>query len=164
MAIHDQFAFEVTANEGIVLVRSIESISRVYLRFTNRTSRPVNVYWRDFSGIRQRYVSLAPGHSRDINTYLTHPWEFVDKVTKEVYAINNKPIFRAPANLGGMRFRTNWNITVRVRTLRRTALLAVAEHIRYPSDVYELGLPWSLAEELSLLVAEANHVPTPELG
>lgn len=159
MAINDDMAFELNENGERVLVRSIESISRAYLRFTNRTTRPVDVSWRDFNGSRRQYVCLDPGTSYDINTYLTHPWEFADRATRESYMINNNPIFRAPANLGDMMYRTNWNITIGVRTLRQTALLCVALIVPNVENVRELGLPRPLEEELTMLIMELNTMP-----
>ncbi|KOB66639.1 Von Hippel-Lindau disease tumor suppressor [Operophtera brumata] len=159
MAINDDLTFEVNENGERVMVRSIESISRAYLRFTNRTTRPVDVSWRDFNGSRRQYMCLEPGTSYDINTYLTHPWEFTDRATRESYMINNSPIFRAPANIGGMMYRTNWNITVGVRTLRQTALLSVALTVPDVANVPELGLPRSLEEELMKLIIELKNMP-----
>lgn len=159
MAINDDLAYEVNEKGERVLVQSIESVSRVFLRFSNRTSRPVDVSWRDFDGKRRFYLTLEAGKSNDINTFLTHPWEFTDKATKEIYVIQNKPIFRAPVALGNLRQRTNWNITVGVRTLRHSAMLCAALAVAEMSNVYDLGLPRALEEELMLLVAELRNMP-----
>ncbi|KPJ09823.1 Von Hippel-Lindau disease tumor suppressor [Papilio machaon] len=143
--------YEINESGERVIVKSIESVQRAYLRFTNRTTRPVDVWWRDFNGSKQHFVKLEAGTYFDINTYITHPWEFTDVTTKERYVINNKPIYRAPANVGGMMYRTNWNITVGVRSLRKTVLLFLAVNLHEAVPTASLGLPLVLAEELRVL-------------
>lgn len=88
-----------------VLVKSVESTQSVYIRFINRTSRPVDVWWRDFQGNRRHYARLESRAFYNIDTYVTHPWEFTDPATKENYRINNKKIFRPPRSLAG----NDWN-------------------------------------------------------
>ncbi|KPJ03033.1 Von Hippel-Lindau disease tumor suppressor [Papilio xuthus] len=143
--------YEINQSGERVLVRSIESVRTAYLRFTNRSSRPIDVWWRDFNGAKQHFVKLEPGTYYDVNTYLTHPWEFTDVTTKERYVINNNPIFRAPANVGGMRYRTNWNITVGVRSLRNIVLLFLVQNLPLIVPTASLGLPQVLADELRSL-------------
>lgn len=143
------FIYEYDDKGHRTLVRSQEANQAAYLRFTNKTSRPVDVWWRDYRGVKRFYIKIEPASHYNVNTFITHPWEFTDSETKEHYVINNKIIFRPPNNIGGMQYRTNWNVTVTVRTLRRTALLALGH--RYASDptvVGQLGLPYVLAQEL----------------
>lgn len=144
--------YEVNEKGDRVLVRSTDSSCRAYLRFTNKTSRPVDIWWRDFRGTKHHYISLEPRSHYDINTYITHPWEFTDTFSKEKYVINNSMIFRPPPNLGGMMYRTNWNITIGVRSLRHTALMFLGERIINPGIVSQLGLPRVLEAELLKLV------------
>lgn len=146
------FLYEITGNGEKVLVRSTDSSSRAYLRFTNKTTRPVDIWWRDFRGTRHHYICIDAGAYYDVNTFITHPWEFTDAVTKERYFINNTHIYRPPANLGGMRFRTNWNITIGVRSLRETCMLALALRIKKAKRVRYLELPKTLEWELVKLV------------
>ncbi|CAK1543652.1 unnamed protein product [Leptosia nina] len=152
--------YEIDENGQSMLVRSLESTQRAYLRFTNKTSRPVDIWWRDFRGVKRHYVRLEEGTYFDINSFITHPWEFTDVATKERYVINNNPIYRPPRNVGGMMFRTNWNITISVRSLRRTALLALALQLKDSNAVNNLGLPRVLAEELQKLTV-VFHTPRP---
>uniref|UniRef100_A0A1E1VYX5 von Hippel-Lindau disease tumour suppressor beta domain-containing protein n=1 Tax=Pectinophora gossypiella TaxID=13191 RepID=A0A1E1VYX5_PECGO len=144
------------------LVRSSDSSKRAYLRFTNKTSRPVEVWWRDFRGVRHQYFSLDPGSHFDINSYVTHPWEFSDPETDENFVINNCIIFRAPPKLGGMSYRTNWNITVSVRSLRFAAMLVIAERIHAPCCIPALGLPKTLEKEMDKLVRRMRGLETEE--
>ncbi|XP_045762894.1 von Hippel-Lindau tumor suppressor homolog [Maniola jurtina] len=156
-----ELLYEIDEKGQQVVVKSVESTSSAYLRFTNRTSRAVDVWWRDFRGAKRHYIRLEAGAYFDINSFITHPWEFTDVVTKESCVINNKPIFRPPRNIGGMMYRTNWNITIRVRCLRDTALLALAQHLQDPEAVYALGLPRVLADELQKLILVFHRPRTP---
>lgn len=156
-----ELIYELDEKGQPVVVKSLESTSSVYLRFTNRTPRAVDVWWRDFRGAKRHYVRLEAGTYFDINSYLTHPWEFTDVATKESCVINNKTIFRPPSNIGGMMYRTNWNITIRVRCLRYTCLLVLAQHLRDPAVVNSLGLPRVLTEELKKLIVVFHRPRTP---
>ncbi|XP_023949361.1 von Hippel-Lindau tumor suppressor homolog [Bicyclus anynana] len=155
--------YEEDEKGQLVVVKSLESASSAYLRFTNRTSRAVDVWWRDFSGVKKHYVRLQADTYFDINSFITHPWEFSDVATKETCVINNKAIFRPPSNIGGMLYRTNWNITIRVRSLRRSAMLVLAQRLNDPAAVDALGLPRVLAEEIKKLITVFHrpHTPTP---
>lgn len=157
----NSLVYEIDEKGERVLVRSIESSSRAFLRFFNRTSRPVDVWWRDYNGAKRHYVRLEPGANYNINSFVTHPWEFTDVSTRERYVINNNPIYRPPRNIGGMMYRTNWNITVGVRTLRHTVLLVLATHLNDTDAVNSLGLPRVLAEELKHLISLIHRPLTP---
>lgn len=163
MAENDEIAdlvYETDEKGQSVLVRSMESTQRAYLRFTNITSRPIDIWWRDFQGAKCHYVRLEAGVHYDVNSFITHPWEFTDVATNERYVVNNKPIYRPPRNIGGMMYRTNWNITISVRSLRHTVLLALAVHLRDSNAVNALGLPIVLAQELQRLI-NLLHNPQP---
>lgn len=153
--------YEINDKGERVLVRSLESNLQVYLRFRNKTSRPVNVWWRDYRGAPKFYVRLEPNSFYDIVTYVTHPWHFSDAATNERYVINSKLVYRPPPNLGGVRMRTNWNINVNVRTLRATVLLTLATLLKDPASVSTLGLPQSLSEELEVLINKVHRELTP---
>lgn len=159
MAINEDLLYEVDDKGESVVVKSIESNHRAFLRFTNRTSRPVDVWWRDFQGVKRHYVRLEAGAYYDINSFLTHPWMFTDASTNESFVINNKSVFRAPNHVGGMMYRTNWNISVAVRSLRRTAMLTLATLLPNPEAAYRVDLPMVLSRELSELVATLQSTP-----
>lgn len=144
--------YEVDDHGGQELVRSVESTHQVFIRYTNVTSRPVNIWWRDFSGRRRFYVCLQPTEFCDINTYATHPWEFTDVATGERYNIGAQAIFRAPISRHDARFRSNWNISVSLRSLRDTALLQVALSVSNLQQVDSLVLPRALSEDVKQLV------------
>lgn len=157
MAINDELLYEVNEQGELVVVRSKESNQKVYLRFSNLTKRPIAIAWRDFQGVRRHYMRLKPNEAYVVDSFVTHPWEFTDAATKERYCVKNKHIFRAPPSIGGMMYRTNWNVTIGVRTLRHTALLAMATRIQRPELVPELGLPRGLETELQELVRQIRE-------
>ncbi|XP_026750463.1 protein Vhl [Galleria mellonella] len=164
MALNNQYIlYETNENGERVFIRSIEAEKHVYLRFVNKTTRPVDVWWRDYNGARRLYVRMKPRSYCNVDSYLTHPWEFTDLNTKERYVINNKEIFRAPECIGDLRQRTSWFISVPVRTLRQSALLAVASSMTNPSYVDVLGLPKSLAEDLKKYVEVLNNPIPPRV-
>lgn len=162
MAIYDGLTYEVNEKGERVLVRSVNSEHQAFLRFTNRTSRPVDIWWRDFDGNRRFYERMEPGAFYDINSYLTHPWEFTDASTKEHFVINNKYVFRAPDHVGDMMYRTNWNITVPVRSLRSTTMLTLASMLPNSEAASQLDLPLVLTRELKELVYSLRVQPPPQ--
>ncbi|HUI05405.1 MAG TPA: hypothetical protein VL486_00205 [Verrucomicrobiae bacterium] len=46
--------------------------------FVNRSPGVRRVYWLNFKGERQLYLTLKPGESGDQKTYLGHPWVVTD--------------------------------------------------------------------------------------
>jgi hypothetical protein len=50
----------------------------VTLVFKNNAKSPVDVYWMDFEGKEQKYLSIAPGKSAEQGTYSTHAWRLRD--------------------------------------------------------------------------------------
>ncbi|XP_035451652.1 von Hippel-Lindau disease tumor suppressor-like [Spodoptera frugiperda] len=105
----EQFVYEVNEKGENVLVKSINSDTPVTVRFTNQTSRPVNVWWRNFEGRQVFYGRIEPGASLDQGTFLTHPWQFTDACTEQYYGIDNRRVFRPPPDLAGQ--TPNFNIT-----------------------------------------------------
>lgn len=97
----DNLLYEIDDKGERVLVKSIDSHHQVYIRFINYVSRPVDLWWRDFQGRRRHYVRMGSRTYFNIDTFITHPWEFTDPATGENYLINNKRIFRAPRTLAG---------------------------------------------------------------
>lgn len=154
---NEDVIYELNEKDEQTIVKSIDSTRRAYVRFTNCTTRPVDLWWRDFQGRRRRYVRLEPQKFFDINTFLTHPWEFTDRDTKEQFVINNKTIFRPPTSIADMRFRTNWNITIPVRTLRYSAMLIIALLLPDQRAASQLNLPQIIVSDIKLLLAKMGH-------
>lgn len=60
-------------------LRSLASEVPTKLKFVNKTSEAVDIFWLDFEGRRQRYGSIEPGEIFVQPTYATHPWVLADK-------------------------------------------------------------------------------------
>jgi hypothetical protein len=54
--------------------RSHSSQISTNIRFINKKTFRVKVYWIDFTGKRQHYFDLEPDEIRDQQTFVTHPW------------------------------------------------------------------------------------------
>lgn len=64
-------------------LRSLNSVHRAFVRFINTTRKNVKIYWIDFQGQNQFYKKLSQGEFVDINTFVTHPWIFVEEETMD---------------------------------------------------------------------------------
>ncbi|MGI8336398.1 hypothetical protein ACRYCC_41200 [Actinomadura scrupuli] len=51
-----------------------QSTPRAEFQVVNNGSRPVTVYWLNYTGGRERWADVAPGSRRSFPTFLTHPW------------------------------------------------------------------------------------------
>jgi hypothetical protein len=58
--------------------RSVDSRSPAAIKFVNKTTHPVRIYWLDFAGNRVLYNSLLPGQAYVQNTFIGHPWLVTD--------------------------------------------------------------------------------------
>lgn len=65
------------------LLRSIDNEHRSFVKFINKTLHSVVLYWIDYQGQAVSYGVLSPDDCLDINTFVTHPWIFVDKETRD---------------------------------------------------------------------------------
>ncbi len=64
-----------TANAcAITQTKSLEGTVRTNIRFVNKTSGAVKIYWLDYTGKRVLYKTLGAGASYVQQTWVTHPW------------------------------------------------------------------------------------------
>src|SRR5882724_12677212 len=75
---------EFRRNPQTSSLRSKESRIRTEIEFNNRLSAPIAIYWVDFQGNEIPFGDLAPGSSKVIQTFATHPWLVRDKRTGQV--------------------------------------------------------------------------------
>ncbi|CAB0033212.1 unnamed protein product [Trichogramma brassicae] len=64
-------------------LRSIHNHHSSFVRFVNRSSFSVSIYWIDYQGELVRYRTLPSRDHIDINTFVTHPWIFVNEQTQD---------------------------------------------------------------------------------
>lgn len=55
-------------------IRSANSATPTTVTFVNASNAQRGILWLGFDGQPKDYGNLAPGESRSINTFLTHPW------------------------------------------------------------------------------------------
>jgi hypothetical protein len=55
-------------------LRSLNSKVPTMIGFRNRTSRPVAMFWLNYSGQREFYENVQPRATWFQQTYATHPW------------------------------------------------------------------------------------------
>lgn len=67
--------------------RSLNSQLESFVRFINRTPHCITLYWIDYGGKPVDYGDLSPGESKEINTFVTHPWIFVNRETWDRYVL-----------------------------------------------------------------------------
>lgn len=59
---------------------SMHNYTKTEIEFENRLTEPVDIYWINYQGGRQKYYTLLPNQTRRQETYVTHPW-IIEKVS-----------------------------------------------------------------------------------
>ncbi|KAK7868785.1 hypothetical protein R5R35_003630 [Gryllus longicercus] len=151
--------------------RSINHSTRSFLRFFNNTERKVDVIWLNYEGQNVKFKTLSPGGFVDVNTYVTHPWIFIDSETKDRLVVKSGQVFLPEPwytrYLGLPRNqlqqtqiqRTHVFITIPLFSLRQRALQIVRNNLVNPEDAYKLEIPKELQNELAKLIKESNETP-----
>lgn len=66
--------------------RSLAGDTSVTVEFDNRSGEPLDLFWRDYSGVPVYYTTVQSGRTHRQQTYATHPWELRQRgVTRQVY-------------------------------------------------------------------------------
>jgi von Hippel-Lindau disease tumor supressor len=82
------------SREGAVEVRkSKKSVVCSFVRFRNRTQRGVDIIWLNYEGARVKYKTLYAYEFVDVNTYVGHPWIFLDVETGERLVVDLKSVY-----------------------------------------------------------------------
>lgn len=141
------------------IFRSLNSQHESFVKFINTTPHTITLYWMDYQGQAISYGDLSPGDYREINTFHTHPWIFVNKETGVRYLVNQRDVFfPAPWFLEyrGVRWdelpqrieRTNVYIVLPMFTLQQLSLRVIKTCLTYDSQAFLLDIPRSLQLEL----------------
>ncbi|XP_024870804.1 von Hippel-Lindau disease tumor suppressor isoform X1 [Temnothorax curvispinosus] len=146
------------------IFRSLNSQHESFVRFINTTPHAITLYWMDYQGQAISYGDLSPGDYREINTFHTHPWIFVNKETgvrakRNRYLVDQRDVFfPAPWFLKyrGVRRselpqrieRTNVYIVLPMFTLQQVSLRVIKNCLTYDSQAFLLDIPRSLQLEL----------------
>lgn len=134
------------------ILRSINNIHRSFVQFINKTPCNVTLYWIDYQGQAVSYGDLSPGDYVDINTFVTHPWIFVDKETRDRYTVNQRDVFFP--ELPQRCERASVHITLPVYTLRELSLRAIKKCLSHGREAFLLDIPRSLQRELATMLPE----------
>lgn len=139
------------------ILRSINNDQRSFVKFINRTQRNVVLYWIDYQGQAISYGMLSPGDCLDINTFVTHPWIFVDNETTDRFMVNEKDVFFPEPWLRRNELperceRTDVYITLPVYTLREMSLKAIKRCLKHDRHAFQLDIPRSLQYELAAML------------
>ncbi|XP_066583997.1 von Hippel-Lindau disease tumor suppressor [Prorops nasuta] len=131
-------------------LRSIEHDKSSFVRFVNKTNRDVKIYWVDYQGRAVSYGQMAPDYYVDINTFVTHPWIFVDRDTGDRFTVEQRDVFfpRETITADGRHYRHRAFITLPMYTLRELTLRIIRNHLRYSHEALQLELPQNLEAEL----------------
>ncbi|XP_014213975.1 von Hippel-Lindau tumor suppressor homolog [Copidosoma floridanum] len=145
-------------------LRSIHNRDSSFVKFFNTSPHDVEIYWIDYNGKPVFYQTLGHQDYIDINTFVTHPWIFVEKETKDRYLANGSSVYfprswrenyrGRPLNVSELPARVE-RVVVRIslpmHTLRDICLRAIKRRIKDDRSVYDLELPRTLQFELYYL-------------
>ncbi|CAG2060063.1 unnamed protein product, partial [Timema podura] len=143
---------------------------RSYIRFCNTTERSVKVFWVNYEGKYVLYRVLPPCTHFDTDSFVTHPWVFVDAVTQERLVVNQEEVFYPQPMIVRSDNRTYRNcifITLPLYSLKEIALQVVRNNIVRREgvyrlvrieDVYRLEIPVVLQKELIAAIHKSAAV------
>nr|CAD7413233.1 unnamed protein product [Timema poppensis] len=143
---------------------------RSYLRFCNTTERSVKVFWVNYEGKYVLYRVLPPSTHFDTDSFVTHPWVFIDAVTQERLVVNQEEVFYPQPMIVRSDNRTYRNcifITLPLYSLKEIALQVIRNNIVRREgvyrlvrieDVYRLEIPVVLQKELIAAIHRSTAV------
>lgn len=151
--------------------RSVESLRQAYVRFFNKTGRPIELVWINYLGDYKKYRILMIDEYIDVNTYKTHPWLALDHRSKERLHIDKSFVYHPKTSREvlqerhpGVQIPENYElrvksyITLPLYSLRYRALLTIRNCLQDPNAVDSLELPESLANELKAAIRYRNNL------
>ncbi|KAL0127569.1 hypothetical protein PUN28_003090 [Cardiocondyla obscurior] len=141
------------------IFRSLNSQHESFVRFINTTPHAITLYWMDYQGQAINYGDLSPGDYREMNTFHTHPWIFVNKETGVRYLVDRRDVFFPepwflkyrgvrPSELPQRIERTNVYIVLPMFTLQQLSLRVIKNCLTYDSEAFLLDIPRSLQLKL----------------
>lgn len=154
---------------GRASVASEPSGEKCFVRFINKTARPVDVIWVDFMGRFVKYTLLKNGEFVDVDTYKRHSWIAVDTVTKDAMLMNG--VYRYEPQITQqmrdhlnryrdrlpMKVRIVVYITLPLYSLYFRTLMVVRDLIQSEKDVDRLELAWTVKEQLKLVLKKKKE-------
>ncbi|KFB35032.1 AGAP002496-PA-like protein [Anopheles sinensis] len=145
--------------DGEINLKSQHSEIRSFVLFINTTQREVDVFWVNYSARLIHYTTLKPGAQCMVNTYVTHPWAFKDRVSGERMHVRHQPVYLPEPwyrnfDSTGRLARKEIKIHFPVRTLTESCLwriLALVPEQEEENALRELDIPRVLIHDLEML-------------
>lgn len=138
-------------------LRSKESIEPARLVVVNRTKRPVDILWINYSAKLVRYKQLRLDEEVQINTFKTHPWIFRDYYTGLLMHVDHKEVLWPEASTE-KRPHQLVHIHFPLQSLKTISLWATVLKVRNLREITEMEIPQTLRNDLGLLFRQFyNH-------
>ncbi|XP_076278884.1 von Hippel-Lindau disease tumor suppressor-like isoform X2 [Lasioglossum baleicum] len=138
-------------------LRSLNNKEKSYVKFWNGTSRNVVLYWIDYEGQALSFGTLPSGLCVDMDTFVTHPWIFVDEETGDRFMVKQKDVyFPEPYGKSPRPGRTFVSITPPMYTLQELASRVIIGRLQHLHHIYQLEIPAVLKAELELKMKVAS--------
>ncbi|XP_058448043.1 protein Vhl [Malaya genurostris] len=139
--------------EGDPNLKSDHAEIRSFVLFKNLTQRTVEIFWVNYSSKFIHYSALEPSAQVPVNTYVTHPWVFIDKSTGERMLVRNQAVYYPEpwyTNIdpNGKLARIEVQIHYPLRNLRNICTWKIFATLTDKQRFTELELPKVLIEEL----------------
>ncbi|CAC5367333.1 VHL [Mytilus coruscus] len=142
---------ETEADHQPKRLKSKSSMVCSFLRFVNKTSYNVDIVWINYEGHRARYRTLRPNEFVDVNTYVGHPWIFIDSDTGNRMVVQMKEVFEPTE---GWKPEDNvqpqrkvYNITIPLYPLKERCLQYLSQIVKQ-ENIEELDLPRNILTDL----------------
>lgn len=139
-----------SVNQGVEVRKSKKSVICSLIRFYNRTERGVDIIWLNYEGARVKYKTLQSYEFVDVNTYVGHPWIFLDVESGERLVVDLKSVYEPTTGWVPGQWppiRKVVNITIPIYSLKDSCIRFFRKHL--PKDKLDiLDLPGSLLQEM----------------
>jgi hypothetical protein len=73
---------EIAACSMESTLNAIAAKQRVSMTVLNQTGGEITLFWLDYHGDRKAYGTIRDGHTREQDTFVTHPWVLADATGK----------------------------------------------------------------------------------
>ncbi|XP_055689685.1 protein Vhl [Lutzomyia longipalpis] len=147
-------------------LRSGVSSHRAFVLFHNTSNRHVELFWINYSGQRASYGILQPDEKRKIDTFVSHPWCFVDAYNLTKFLVNGQEVFFPVVWYEGsidlvrmMIKRQIARIHAPVRPLREICMERVAMRLPNTYAAHEIEVPASISQDIEQTFKELKEKP-----
>lgn len=139
--------------EGDPKLKSEHAEIRSFVLFKNVTKRTVDIYWVNYSSKFVHYSELAPDAQVPVNTYVTHPWVFIDKKSGERMLVKGKSVYNPDPwytniDANGKLNRIEVRIHYPLRSLKGICTWNVFSSLQDKHHFIELDVPKTLIDDL----------------